>query len=43
MRVGGKPRSVRWNDEVKVGVKIKKAAWKEVLLARDKDAKKKHV
>ena len=36
---GGNPKSVWWNDEVKAAVKRKEAAWKEVLGARDEDAK----
>ena len=38
MRVGGKnPNSVWWNDEVKVAVRRKEAAWKEVLAASDEE------
>ena len=36
---GGNPKSVWWNDEVKDGFKRNEVAWKEVLGARDEDAK----
>ena len=36
VRVGGKkPKSVWWNDVVKVAVERKEAAWREALRARD--------
>ena len=39
-RVGGKePKSVWWSNEVKVMIKRKEAAWKEVLGVRDEEAK----
>ena len=40
VRMGGKnPKSVGWNDEVKAAVRRKEYAWKEVLAARDEEAK----
>ena len=38
---GGKElkRMCGWNDEVKPAVRIKQAAWKEVLAASDEEAK----
>ena len=36
---GNNPKSVWWNDEVKAADKRKEAAWKEVLGARNEDAK----
>ena len=40
MRVGGKsPKSVWWKDEIKATVRRKEAAWKEVLVASDEEAK----
>ena len=39
-KVGGKdPKSVWWNDEVKVAVRRKEAAWKVVLAASNEEAK----
>ena len=37
---GGIPKSVWWNNEIKVGIKGKEAAVKEVLGARDEYASK---
>ena len=40
VRVGGKtPKNVWWKDEVKAAVRRKVAAWKQVLVASDKEAK----
>ena len=40
VRVGGtNPKNVWWTYEVKAADKRKEAAWKEVLVARDEDAK----
>ena len=41
VRVGGKPKEsvVEWNDEIKVAVRRKEAAWKEMLAASDDEAK----
>ena len=36
---GGNPKSVWWNDQVKAAVKRNKDVWKEVLGARDEDAR----
>ena len=38
---GGNPKSVWWNDQVKAAVKRKWDAWKEVLGAREEDARRK--
>ena len=38
---GGNPKSMWWSDQVKAAVKRKEEAWKEVLGARDEDARKK--
>ena len=37
---GGNPKSVWWNDLVKITVRRKDNAWKEVLGARDEDERK---
>ena len=40
VRVGGKnPKSEWWNDEIKAAVRRKEASWKEVLAAKDEEAK----
>ena len=36
---GGKPKSMWWNDQVKGMVKRKEDVWREVLEARDEDAR----
>ena len=36
---GNSPKSVWWNDEVKVAVRRKEAAWKEVSAASNEEAK----
>ena len=36
---GNNPKSVWWNDEIKVAVRKKEAAWKEVLAASNEGAK----
>ena len=44
MRVVRKsPKSVWWNDEIKGAVRIKEAAWKEVLVASDEEAKERYM
>ena len=40
---GGNPKSVWWNDQVKAAVKRKEDAWKEVLGARDEDARERYL
>ena len=37
------PKSVWWNDEIKGTVRIKEAAWKEVLVASDEEAKERYM
>ena len=39
MLVGENPKSVWWNDKLKVAVMKKEAAWKEVLAASDEEVK----
>ena len=44
VRVGGlNPKSVWWDDQVKVAIKRKEGAWKEVLGAREKDARERRL
>ena len=44
MRVGGKiPKSVWWNDDIKVAVRRKEVAWKGVLAASDEETKERHM
>ena len=36
---GGNPKSVWWNDQVKAAVERKEDPWKDVLGAREEDAR----
>ena len=40
---GKNPKSVWWNDVIKATVRRNEAAWKEVLVARDEEAKERGV